>query len=209
MPGARPPAEGANTTHLCAMDAEGNAVSLTTTINFWFGAGIVAKGTGVVWNDEMDDFSIGAGALNAWQLEGSEANAPGPGRIPLSSMAPTIVFQAGLDSPVRMVVGAPGGPRIPMQVAAAIYAHLGAGQDVQAALASPKIHAPWSPDVLQYERYALDRATQAALRKLGYVLEEEPDHRRWGNGTAISVDPATGVRMGASDPRGAGSAAAE
>jgi gamma-glutamyltranspeptidase/glutathione hydrolase len=204
------PDGGMNTTHLCAVDAEGNAVSMTTTVNYWFGAGIVARGTGVVWNDEMDDFAPGVGVANAWELPGSEANAIGPGRIPLSSMSPTIVF-AGPDvsSPVRLVIGAPGGARIPMQVIQATYAHLALGEDVLTALALPKLHEQWMPDVVAYERFALDPATLAALRARGHVFAEETDHHRWGNGTAIAIDPVTHLRTGAADPRGDGAAIAQ
>lgn len=205
-----PPDGGPNTTHLSVVDAEGNAVAMTTTVNFWFGAGLVAKGTGVVWNDEMDDFSIGAGVANAWQLEGSEANQVAPGKIPLSSMSPTIALETtDLASKVRLVIGAPGGARIPMQVAAALHAHLGYGLDVQAALTTPKLHHQWSPDVVSFERFALDPLTQEALRKLGYTLDEETDPRKWGNGTAVAVNPVSGLRTGATDPRGAGAAIAE
>ena len=202
--------EGENTTHLCAVDAAGNAVSMTTTVNYWFGAGIVADGTGVLWNDEMDDFAIGAGASNAWELPGSTANAVVAGKRPLSSMAPTLVFAGPTtDTPVRLVVGAPGGPRIPLQVATAIDAHLRAGDNVQDALATPKVLHPWMPDTLQVERGAMDPATMSLLQGWGYRISEEADHRRWGNGNAIAIDPVSGLRTGSADPRGVGVAVAE
>src|SRR5690606_19318259 len=112
---------GTDTTHLSVVDAAGNAVSLTTTVNYGFGAGIVAKGTGVLWNDEMDDFSIAPGVPNVYGVVGAEANAVAPGKRPVSSMAPTIVFAGPTtNAPVRLVVGSPGGPRIPTIVLQAI-----------------------------------------------------------------------------------------
>ncbi len=205
-----PADEGHNTTHLSVVDAEGNAVAMTTTVNYWFGAAIVAAGTGVLWNDQMDDFATSAGAANAWSLVGSSANAVAPGKIPLSSMSPTLVFAGeSTADPLELVIGAPGGPRIPMQVAQAIDARLTWNEDVAAALALPRIHHQWMPDSLFCERFALDPATMRLLEQAGYRIEEETEHRRWGNGMAIAIDPVTGLRTGAADPRGIGTAAAE
>lgn len=202
--------EAHNTSHLCVVDAEGRAVSMTTTINDWFGAAIVAAGTGVLWNNEMDDFAAAAGAANTWGAPGGVANVVAPGKAPLSSMSPTIVYEGPTaGGPVRLVVGAPGGPRIPLQVALAIDAHLRRGENVQLSLASPKLLHPWWPDVVQLERGALDPLTRRHLEQRGWKLAEEADHRRWGNGTAIAIDPASGLRTGAADPRGHGVALAE
>lgn len=198
---------GMDTTHLSVVDAAGNAVSMTTTVNYSFGAAIVAKGTGVLWNDEMDDFSIAPGVPNVYGVVGSEANAVAPGKRPVSSMAPTIVF-AGPDTraPVRLVVGAPGGPTIPTTVIQAIANHLAWGMSIDRAIGTGRLHHQHLPDVIWVEPFALDAATIRLLRLRGHRLEQrEP----WGNATAIAVDPATGVRTGAADPRGIGTALAQ
>lgn len=198
---------GMDTTHLCTVDAAGNAVSMTTTVNYAFGAGIVAKGTGVVWNDEMDDFAIAPGVPNVYGVVGSEANAIAPGKVPLSSMAPTIVFAGpSTDSPVRLVVGSPGGPRIPTTVAQVIWNFFGFGADVEKAVSLGRVHHQHQPDVTMVEPFALDEATRAALVRRGHTIEQQ---RPWSNATAIAVDPETGIRTGAADPRGVGTAVAQ
>jgi gamma-glutamyltranspeptidase/glutathione hydrolase len=202
-PPAAPPG-GDDTSHLSVVDAAGNAVSLTTTVNYAWGAGIVAGGTGVLLNDEMDDFSIAPGVPNVYGVPGSRANAVAPGKVPLSSMAPTLVLDGA--GRLRLVVGSPGGSRIPAIVAAAIVNHLDHGADVWTALALGRVHHQHRPDVTFVEPFALEPATATALRIRGHVLREtEP----WGNATAVAIDPDTGVRTGAADPRGAGAAVAE
>ncbi len=198
---------GMDTTHLSTVDAQGNAVSMTTTVNYGFGAGIVAKGTGVLWNDEMDDFSIAVGVPNVYGVVGSEANAVAPGKRPVSSMAPTIVFAGdSVKSPVRMVVGSPGGSRIPTIVLQAIHNHLAYGADVEQAIALGRVHHQHLPDVTAVEPFALDSTTVNLLRLRGQTVEQQ---KTWGNATAIAIDPETGVRTGAADPRGIGVAVAE
>jgi len=206
-PGRAPVAGGDDTTHLSTLDADGNAVAMTTTVNYGFGAGIVAKGTGVLWNDEMDDFAIAPGVPNVYGVVGTEANAVAPGKRPVSSMSPTFVFAGpDTDAPVQLVVGSPGGSTIPTTVIQAIHNHVVFGADVEKAIALPRIHHQHLPDVTRYEPLGLDEATVRLLRLRGHVLEErEP----WGNATAIAVDPATGVRSGAADPRGIGTAVAQ
>jgi len=202
-----PVPEGTDTTHLSTIDGSGNAVSLTSTINFVFGAGIVARGTGILWNDEMDDFAIAPGVPNVYGVAGSEANAVAPGKIPLSSMAPTLVFDGpDVTSPVRLVVGSPGGPRIPTTVIQAIHNHLFHGADVERAITLGRVHHQHLPDITFYEPFSLDSATLGLLRLRGHQLREDGP---WSNATLISVDPETGVRTGAADPRGAGSAMAQ
>lgn len=199
--------ESADTTHLSTIDAEGNAVSLTSTINYVFGAGIVAKGTGVLWNDEMDDFAIAPGVPNVYGVAGSEANAVAAGKIPLSSMTPTLVFAGpDLGSAVRMVVGSPGGPRIPTIVLQAIHNHLFYGADVEQAIAQGRIHHQHLPDITRFEPRSLDAATLGLLRLRGHVMEQGAT---WGNATIIAIDPETGLRTGAADPRGSGAAVAQ
>lgn len=199
--------EGAHTSHLSVVDAEGNAVSLTTTINTPFGAGIVAKGTGVLLNNEMDDFASAPGVPNAYGIVGSEANAIAPGKVPLSSMSPTIVFAGETPtSPVRMVVGSPGGSRIPTTVIQIIVNHLAHGAPVDVAVAAGRIHQQHLPESVFVERLALDAATLGLLRLRGHRIVEGGT---WSNATVIAVDPETGLRTGAADPRGVGTAMAE
>lgn len=196
-----------HTTHLCSVDAEGNAVSMTTTVNYGFGSGVVAKGTGVLWNDEMDDFAVAPGVPNAYGIVGAEANAVAPGKVPLSSMSPTLVFAGPtVRSPVRLVVGSPGGPRIPTTVAQVILNHLDAGADVGRAIAFGRVHHQHLPDKVLVERYGLDALTIADLERRGHVVEVS---EAWSNASAIAIDPETGVRTGAADPRGVGVAIAE
>jgi gamma-glutamyltranspeptidase / glutathione hydrolase len=202
---ARP--SGDDTTHLCTIDAAGNAVALTTTVNYGWGAGIVAAGTGVVWNDQMDDFAVAPGVPNAYGIVGAEANAIAPGKVPLSSMSPTMVFAgAGVDAPVRLVVGSPGGPRIPTTVVQAIVNHVVHGADIEQAITLGRIHHQHLPDVVSIEPFAVDPATRSALEARGHTFKEEP---RWSNANAIAVDPVSGVRSGAADARGVGAALAE
>lgn len=200
-----PETGGDDTTHLCTVDAAGDAVAMTTTVNYGFGAGIVAAGTGVLWNDQMDDFAIAPGVPNSYGIVGSEANAVAPGKRPLSSMAPTIVFQGpSASGPVRLVIGSPGGSRIPTIVAQGIWNHLAHGADVETAIALPRLHHQHLPDQLEVEPFALDAATRGLLLTRGHRLH---DASAWGNATAIAIDPRTGLRSGAADPRGVGTAA--
>ena len=154
-----PPREGSNTTHFSVVDADGNAVSNTYTLNFSYGVGLVADGTGVLLNNELDDFTAAPGASNAYGLVGFEANLPGPGKRPLSSMSPTIVLKDG--KPV-LVTGSPGGSRIISTVLQVIVNVLDYRMDVAAAVAAPRLHHQWLPDEVRVERgfpdETLDRA---------------------------------------------------
>src|SRR4051812_20798889 len=156
-PSALPPREGSNTTHFSVVDSRGNAVSNTTTLNFSYGVGLVAEGTGVLLNNELDDFTAAPGASNAFGLVGFEANLPGPGKRPLSSMAPTIVLKDG--KPV-LVTGSPGGSRIISAVLQVIVNVLDYDMDVASAVAAPRLHHQWLPDEVRVERgFADDRLT--------------------------------------------------
>ena len=146
---AVPPREGSNTTHFSVVDSRGNAVSNTYTLNFSYGVGLVAEGTGVLLNNELDDFTAAPGASNAFGLVGFEANLPGPGKRPLSSMAPTIVLKDG--KPV-LVTGSPGGSRIISAVLQVIVNVLDYDMDVAAAVAAPRLHHQWLPDEVRMER---------------------------------------------------------
>ena len=201
------PVKQPHTTHLSVVDADGNAVSLTATVNYAFGSCVVAKGTGVLWNDEMDDFSVAPGVPNTYGVVGSEANAVAPGKVPASSMTPTMVFEGPTtDSPVRLVVGSPGGPRIPTTVAQIILNYFDAKADVQQAVAMGRVHHQHLPDTVMIERLGIDAATLTELEKRGHRIKRQ---ETWSNATAIAIDPNTKVRTGSADPRGVGSAMAE
>ena len=144
-----PQREGDNTTHFSVVDSFGNAVSNTYTLNFTYGVGLVAEGTGVLLNNELDDFTAAPGAANAFGLVGFEANLPGPGKRPLSSMSPTIVLKDG--KPV-LVTGSPGGSRIISTVLQVIVNVLDYDMNVAAAVAAPRLHHQWLPDEVRVER---------------------------------------------------------
>jgi gamma-glutamyltranspeptidase / glutathione hydrolase len=161
--------EGQNTTHYSIVDAQGNAVSVTYTLNDWFGARVTPAGTGILLNDEMDDFSAKPGASNMFGLVEGENNAIAPGKRPLSSMAPTIVAK---DGKLVMVVGTPGGSRIPTAVLQVMINVLDHKMTLQEAVDAPRIHHQWMPDVTYYERNALSADTLALLGGKGHKLEE-------------------------------------
>jgi gamma-glutamyltranspeptidase/glutathione hydrolase len=160
-----PPHEGSNTTHYSIVDRAGNAVSVTYTLNSQFGARVVAAGTGVLMNDEMDDFASRPGMPNQFGLVQAAANAIAPGKRPLSSMSPTIVSKAG--RPV-LVLGTPGGSRIPSVVAQVILNVIDYGMDIQEAVDAPRIHQQWLPDTTTLEPYALSADTRAILAGMGH-----------------------------------------
>jgi gamma-glutamyltranspeptidase/glutathione hydrolase len=196
---AVPPREGSNTTHFSVVDSQGNAVSNTYTLNFSYGVGLVAEGTGVLLNNELDDFTAAPGASNAYGLVGFEANLPGPGKRPLSSMSPTIVLKDG--KPV-LVTGSPGGSRIISTVLQVIVNVLDYRMDVSAAVAAPRLHHQWLPDEVRIERgFAED--TLAGLRAKGHRLVEP-----MGQTSANSIAVTPNGLLGAPDPRTRGAEAA-
>ncbi len=196
---ALPPREGSNTTHFSVVDAQGNAVSNTYTLNFSYGLGLVAEGTGVLLNNELDDFTAAPGASNAYGLVGFEANLPGPGKRPLSSMSPTIVLKNG--KPV-LVTGSPGGSRIISTVLQVIVNVLDYRMDVAAAVAAPRLHHQWLPDEVRVER-GFAAETLAGLRSMGHRIVEPMGQT---SANSIAVTP-NGLR-GAPDPRTRGATAA-
>ena len=196
---ATPPREGSNTTHFSVVDGSGNAVSNTYTLNFSYGVGLVAEGTGVLLNNELDDFTAAPGAPNAFGLVGFEANLPGPGKRPLSSMSPTIVLKDG--KPV-LVTGSPGGSRIISTVLQVIVNVLDYGMDVAAAVAAPRLHHQWLPDEVRIERGFADE-TLAALSAKGHRLVESS-----GYSSANSIAATANGWLGAPDPRTRGAEAA-
>ncbi|MBG1242094.1 gamma-glutamyltransferase [Nostoc sp. NZL] len=190
--------ESPETSHLTVVDEERNAVSLTFTINLSFGAGVVTPGTGIVLNNEMDDFAAAPGVPNAFGLVGNDANSIAPRKTPLSSMTPTIVTESGH---FRMAAGTPGGSTIITQVLQVILNVLEYNMDVGAAVSVPRIHHQWLPDELRVESWGLDALTVQDLRRRGHKIKETTP---WGNGNAIAVT-SDGTLEGAADPRGEGS----
>jgi len=161
------PHEGSNTTHYSIVDQWGNAVSVTYTLNDWFGAKVTAAGTGVLLNNEMDDFTSKIGVPNLYGLVQGEANAIAPGKRPLSSMSPTIVTKDG--KPV-FVVGTPGGSRIITAVLHTILNVVDYGMNVQEAVDAPRFHQQWLPDVTNVETFAISPDTRKLLTDMGHNL---------------------------------------
>ncbi|CAO4150303.1 Glutathione hydrolase proenzyme [Methylorubrum aminovorans] len=192
------PYESDQTTHFSVVDAEGNAVSNTYTLNFSYGIGLVAEGTGVLLNNEMDDFSAKTGARNAYGLVGGEANAVAPGARPLSSMTPTFVFR---DGRLFLVTGSPGGSRIITTTLQVIVNVLDFRMNLAQAVAAPRIHHQWQPDVLMAEE-GISPDTLALLRAKGHNVKVGAT-----SGSANSVMAEDGLLAGASDPRQRGTLA--
>ncbi len=191
-------AESADTSHLTVVDEQRNAVSLTFTVNYGFGSGVVTPGTGILLNDEMDDFAAAPGVPNAYGLVGGEANAIAPRKTPLSSMTPTIVTQ---NNRLKMATGAPGGSTIITTVLQIILNVLAYDMNAGEAVSAPRIHHQWLPDELRMQPFGLDTATIAELQRRGHKVEVRSP---WGNANAIVVTP-EGQLAGAADPRGEGS----
>ena len=196
---AEPKPEGADTTHFSILDAEGNRVAATLSINYPFGSGFVAAETGVLLNDEMDDFSAKPGVPNVYGLVGGEANAIAPGKRMLSSMTPTFV-----ESPERVaILGTPGGSRIITMVLLAVLEAV-EGSPVARWVSRPRFHHQYLPDQVQLEPGALTGPLKEELERRGHHLRQL-DHT-WGNMQVVLWERRTGRVSAASDPRGGGSA---
>jgi gamma-glutamyltranspeptidase / glutathione hydrolase len=194
-----PAREGDNTTHFSVVDRFGNAVANTTTLNLSYGLGLVAEGTGILLNNELDDFAAKPGAPNAYGLVGGEANAPGPRKRPLSSMTPTIVLK---DGKPFLVTGSPGGSRIITTVLQVIVNVIDRKLSIADAIADPRIHHQWSPDEVMVER-GFSPDLIRALKERGHeVVEGSPPT----SANSILVTPA-GL-LGAADNRTRGALAA-
>ncbi|MBI5462961.1 MAG: gamma-glutamyltransferase [Gammaproteobacteria bacterium] len=201
LPAAQPDVDGPHTTHFSIIDTEGNRVAATLSINYPFGAALVVPGTGVLLNDEMDDFSAKPGVPNAYGLVGAEANAIAPGKRMLSSMTPTF-----LESADRVaILGTPGGSRIISMVLLGTL-DFAAGKPPREWVTRPRFHHQYLPDVIQFEPAAIDARTQDELRALGHTLGEQ--EQRYGNMQAVQWNKRSGQVDAASDPRGVGSAEA-
>ena len=197
--------EGQHTTHYSVVDAEGDAVAVTTTINEWFGSRVTAEGLGFLLNDEMDDFSAKPGVPNEDGLIQGAANAIGPGKRPLSSMTPTIVVR---DGKPFLVLGSPGSSKIITTVANVLMGVVDYGMNLQEAVNAPRFHHQWLPDVLNVEKW-FSPDTIGALQKMGYHVQiglREDGGGYWSDAECIEVDAKTGERLGASDGRNNGKA---
>ncbi len=193
----QPLSESKETSHLTIVDKQRNVVSLTFTVNYRFGAGVVVPGTGILLNDEMDDFAAAPGVANVFGLVGGEANSIAPGKTPLSSMTPTIVTENGK---FRLAIGAPGGSTIITTVLQILLNVLEYKMDVGAAVAAGRIHHQWLPDKVNVDPWGFDATTLAELRRRGHTIEQR---EYWGNANAIQQLP-DGRLEGAADPRGEG-----
>jgi gamma-glutamyltranspeptidase/glutathione hydrolase len=193
------PPPGGNTTHLSVIDAAGNRVAATLTINLLFGSGIVAPEAGVLLNNEMDDFSLRADVPNAFRLLGGSANAIAPGKRPLSSMTPTFVD----DAKGMLAIGAPGGSRIVSQVLLAIIDYVGADRvDLAGIVRGPRYHHQWWPDRVEVEPDGFTPGWRAGLEAKGHQVRVVG--RKWGNMQAAYRSGTDGSVQVANDPRGAG-----
>lgn len=188
--------ESEQTTHFTVIDAEGNAVANTYTLNNSYGSAAVAKGTGMLLNDEMDDFAAKPGTPNLYGLIQGERNAVAPKKRPLSAMTPTIVLRK--DRSLWFTVGSPGGPTIINTVLCVITNVIDYDMNIQQAIDFPRIHHQWLPDELVGEPFGLSGDTQKALTARGHKLAKL---RYLGDAEGIMIEEKTGVRLGATDPR--------
>ncbi len=194
---AAPSHEGSNTTQFDVLDAKGNAVSVTYTLNDWFGIHRVAGPTGIVMNNEMDDFTSKPGSPNMFGLVQGANNAIAPSKTPLSSMSPTILTK---DGHVALIIGSPGGSRIITITLEAILNMVDHGMNVQEAIDAPRIHEQWLPDVVYLEPFALSLDTRKLLEGRGYAFKDDGE---WGiaegvvTGASVLKTPKTAGETGA------------
>jgi gamma-glutamyltranspeptidase/glutathione hydrolase len=189
--------ESEDTTHFTVVDADGNAVSNTYTLNDSYGSAAVAKGTGLILNDEMDDFAAKPGTPNMYGLIQGERNAVAPKKRPLSAMTPTIVLRK--DGSLWFTVGSPGGPTIINTVFCIITNVIDYEMNIQQAIDFPRMHHQWLPDEIVSEPFGMSGDTQRALGSRGHKFAEK--QRYLGDAEGIMIEEKTGVRLGATDPR--------
>jgi gamma-glutamyltranspeptidase/glutathione hydrolase len=204
--------ESTETTHFSVIDSAGDAVSITYTLNGLWGSGVTVPGTGVLLNNEMDDFTAKVGVQNAYGLVQGEANAIAPGKRPLSSMTPTIVLK---DGKPFLITGSPGGPTIINTVLLVMTNIIDHGLSVTQAVDAPRFHQQWQPDAIDHEPFFTSPDSAILLKDEGYVLTTrllytnapEASAHTWGDAESIFVNPQTNQRLGANDPRSPDSAA--
>jgi gamma-glutamyltranspeptidase/glutathione hydrolase len=191
--------ESTETTHYSIYDKEGNAVSVTTTINSGFGSKIVVEGAGFLLNNEMDDFSSKPGEPNQFGLLGAEANSIEPGKRMLSAMTPTIILKN--DKPF-LITGSPGGSTIITVVLQVIMNCIDFEMNIQEAVNAPRIHHQWMPDVVYLEEFAISKDVKENLIKMGYKFgDRNQTFRVLGSAQSILIDELSGYIYGAADPR--------
>jgi gamma-glutamyltranspeptidase / glutathione hydrolase len=195
--------ESSETTHFSIMDAEGNAVASTQTINGWMGSSVVVPGTGILLNNQMDDFSAKPGASNIYGAIGGQPNSIAPKKTPLSSMSPTIVLKSGV--PV-MAVGAPGGTRIISCVLQTILNYLEFKKPLYVSVEAIRFHHQWKPDEISVDAPGFSASTEHALTQMGYKIRTAPNAVFC---RVMAVSREGNLLRGASDPRDAGSSLAE
>jgi gamma-glutamyltranspeptidase / glutathione hydrolase len=193
--------EPEHTTHYSVVDPEGNAVSVTTTLNDSFGSHVTAEGLGFLMNNEMDDFAAKQGVPNMYGLIQGPANAVGANKRPLSAMTPTIVLK---DGKLFLVLGSPGGPTIITTVANVLMGVVDYGLNIQEAVNAERFHNQWMPDQIMMEQYGLSADTVSVLEHMGHKVKNDRDF--WGDAECIAIDEKTGERLGASDGRNNGKA---
>ncbi len=201
--GKPPGYEAEETTHFTVVDKDGNAVANTYTLNGGYGSGVTAKGTGILLNNEMDDFAAKPGTPNAYGLIQGENNAVAARKRPLSAMTPTFVLRK--DGSLWFAIGSPGGPTIINTVLQVITGIVDYDMNLQQAIDAPRIHHQWLPDEIVWEPFGLSTDTQRALQAKGHKLTSRP--RYMGDAEGVMIEEKTGMRLGASDPRGSDSAA--
>jgi gamma-glutamyltranspeptidase / glutathione hydrolase len=194
-PGDPAPYESPETTHFTIADVAGNAVANTYTLNAAYGSGVTARGTGVLLNNEMDDFTASPGVPNQFGLIQSARNEIAPRKRPLSSMTPTVVLR---DGRLFLALGSPGGPTIINTVLQVFLNVADHGMNVQQAVSAPRLHHQWLPDQVRHEPYGLAPDVLEALKAKGHRFAA-PGYM--GDAEAVMVEPRTGTRLGASDPR--------
>jgi len=190
--------ESTETTHFSVVDAAGNAVSNTYTLRDGYGSGITVRGAGFLLNNVMDEFAAKAGAPNAFGFPAGEANTIAPGKRPVSSQTPTIGVK---DGKLAFVVGSPGGTTIPNTVLQVVLNLVDHGMNIQEAVDAPRLHHQWLPDVIRYERFGLAADVIHAMEAKGHKFIPPEQAGPIGMVHAIAIDPATGMRLGASDSR--------
>ncbi len=193
--------EPEHTTHYSVVDPEGNAVSVTTTLNDTFGSRVTAEGLGFLLNNEMDDFAAKQGVPNLYGLLQGPANAISPGKRPLSSMTPTIVLKGGK---LFLVLGSPGGATIITTVANVLLGVVDYGLNIQEAVNAPRFHNQWMPDNIKMEKVGFSSDTIRVLERMGHKIDTHD--RFWGDAECIAIDDQKGERLGASDGRNNGQA---
>ena len=193
-----PAPEASETTHFSVVDKDGNAVANTYTLNGGYGSGVTIEGTGILMNNEMDDFTSKPGVPNAYGLIQGEANAIARGKRPLSAMTPTFLLREGK---LFLVIGSPGGPTIINTVLQVIVNVVDFGFTIQEAIDAPRFHHQWLPDELRMENHGFSEDVTKALEARGHRLAFRGF---MGDAQGIMLEPKTGMRLGASDPRGDG-----